>query len=81
MENYINKDKVKPNMTKKVLIATIYSAEPVLAAANKLGPDRLVLLVDEKPDAKQKESIKLIDDSLCKIIDVKKVSSSVYDIV
>jgi len=81
MENYINKDKVKPNMTKKVLIATIYSAEPVLAAANKLGPDRLVLLVDEKPDAKQKESIKLIDDSLGKIIDVKKVSTSVYDIV
>ena len=81
METYINNDKVKESMSKKVLIATIYSAEPVLAAANKVGPDRLILLVDKDPNEKQKKSIKIIDDSLGKVIDVKKIPTSVYDIV
>mgnify|MGYP005854524065 CR=1 FL=1 len=44
----------------KVLIATLYSPEPVLLAANRLGPDRLILLVDQKPDKEQEKSYKLI---------------------
>ena len=35
---------------KKVLIATLYSSEPVILATTKLGPDRLILLIDKKPD-------------------------------
>jgi CRISPR-associated protein Csa3 len=81
MENYINEDKVNDDMSNKVLIATIYSAEPVLAAANKLGPNRLILLIDEDPNKKQKESLALIKNSLGKVIDVKEVKTSVYDIV
>lgn len=64
-----------------VLIATLYSIEPVLIAANRLGPDRLILLIDEKPDTKQTKNLQTIEESLGRIIDVKKVKTKVYDIV
>lgn len=65
----------------KVLIATLYSPEPALLAANRLGPDRLILLIDQKPDKDQEESYKLIHESLGRVVDVKKVKTEVYDIV
>lgn len=65
----------------KVLIATLYSIDPVLIAANRLGPDRLILLVDEKPDKKQAANLKIIEESIGRVVDVKKVPTKVYDIV
>jgi len=69
------------NYMVKVLIATLYSAEPVLLAATRLGSERLILLIDEKPDKNQKQSLKLIKDSLGRVVDVKEVKCAVYDIV
>ena len=68
-------------MGKKVLIATLYSPEPVLLATTRLGAERLILLVDKEPDKTQEASIKLIHDSLGKVIDIKIVKTEVYDIV
>ncbi|KHO46336.1 MAG: CRISPR-associated DNA-binding protein [archaeon GW2011_AR4] len=68
-------------MGKKVLIATVYNPDPVLLAATKLGPDRLILLLDEKPDREQDKALKLIQDSLGKVIEVKTVKCAVYDVV
>lgn len=65
----------------KVLIATLYKPDPVLLAANRLGPDRLILLIDKKPDNNQKKSLKLIKESLGRVVDVKAVKCEVYDIV
>jgi CRISPR-associated protein Csa3 len=65
----------------KVLIATLYSPDPVLLAANRLGPDRLILLIDKKPDKKQESSFNLIQESLGRVIDIKKVPTEVYGIV
>jgi len=65
----------------KVLIATLYSPDPVLLAANRLGPDRLILLVDKKPNSEQEESYKLIKESLGRVVDVKSAKTEVYDIV
>ena len=65
----------------KVLIATLYSPDPVLLAANRLGPDRLILLIDKKPNREQEESYKLIKESLGRVVDVKPVKTEVYDIV
>ena len=69
------------NMGKKVLIATLYSADPVILATTRLGPDRIILLVDKEPNKEQENSIKLIKDSLGKVIDVKTSETDVYDIV
>lgn len=68
-------------MPKKVLIATLYSPEPVILASTRLGPQKLVLLVDKTPSKEQDASVKLINDSLGKVIDVKVVKTEVYDIV
>ena len=66
---------------KKVLIATLYSPEPVILATTRLGPERLILLIDNEPSKEQEASLKLIEDSLGKVIEVKVVKTDVYDIV
>ena len=65
----------------KVLIATVYGPDPVLIAANKLGPDRMILLVDKEPSKEQEKSLDLIKNSLGRVMDVKVVKTEVYDIV
>ncbi|HEY4520225.1 MAG TPA: CRISPR-associated CARF protein Csa3 [Candidatus Paceibacterota bacterium] len=86
MESYINP--VPPEgeeggkvMGKRVLIATLYHPEPVILATTRLGPERLVLLVDKEPSREQERSLKIIEDSLGKVIEVKVVKTDVYDIV
>ncbi len=85
MENFINTDDLassdRGDNLSKVLIATLYNADPVLLAANRLGPDRLVLLIDDKPVKEQKDALKLIEDSLGRVIEVETVKTPVYDIV
>lgn len=65
----------------KVLISTLYSPDPTLLSANRLGPDILILLIDENPDEEQKKSMKLIKESIGRVVDVKDVKTKVYDIV
>jgi len=87
MESYIKESSsTQPNkgvgiMVKKVLIATLYNPDPVILASTKLGPDRLILLIDKKPTPEQEESLKIIQNSLGKVIEVKSVKTDVYDIV
>lgn len=85
MNNFISFNKLNDQkgdlMGKKVLIATLYSAEPVIFAVTRLGPDRLILLIDKTPNPEQAKSLKLIQDSLGKVIEVKSVKTDVYDIV
>ncbi|MBI1935463.1 CRISPR locus-related DNA-binding protein [Candidatus Woesearchaeota archaeon] len=86
MENYISEPLIiEPeggnDMGKKVLIATLYSPEPVILATTRLGPERLILLVDKEPSPEQEKSLKIISDSLGKVIEVKVIKTDVYDIV
>jgi CRISPR-associated protein Csa3 len=68
-------------MGKKVLIATLFSPEPVILATTRLGPERLYLLVNKEPTKEQEASVKLIQESLGKVIDVKVKKTETYDIV
>ena len=82
MEMFINTPElIQTGEMVKVLIATLYSAEPVLLAATRLSAERLILLIDDQPNPKQDKSLKIIRDSLGRIMDVKEVRTSVYDIV
>jgi len=88
MENYINESKCiesydegVEDLSSKVLIATLYNSDPIMLATTRLGPDRLVLLVDKESNPEQEKSLKIINDSLGKVIDVKTVKTDVYDIV
>jgi CRISPR-associated protein Csa3 len=83
MESY--KNEITPldstKMAKKVLIATLFSPEPVILATTRLGPERLILLVSKEITKEQESSVKLIQDSLGKVIDVKVIKVEVYDVV
>lgn len=86
MESYINQNIPAEAeggniMGKKILIATLYKPEPVLLASTRLSPEKLILLIDEAPNKEQEDSLKLIQDSLGKVIEVKVVKTDVYDIV
>ncbi len=67
-------------MVQKVLIATLYSPNPILVAANKLGPDRMYLLIDKVPAKEQEKSVELLKNSLGRVIDIKIIKTAVYDI-
>ena len=85
MEDYINeapiREEQKSTMGKKVLIATLYNPDPVILAVTRLGPERLVLLIDKTPNKEQDAALELIQNSLGKVMDVKAVKTDVYDIV
>lgn len=85
METLINKETDDINegdkLMAKVLIATLYNPDPVMLATTRLGPDRLILLIDKEPNKEQQEALKLIQTSLGKVIDVKAIKTEVYDIV
>src|SRR3989338_5139585 len=83
MDTFINgssTEAIGDGMT-KVLIATLYSPDPVLLAATRLGPNRLILLIDKEKNQEQEKGLKLIMESLGRVIDVKAVKTEVYDIV
>src|SRR3989344_9359917 len=82
MDTFKNEETVSINMGgKKVLIATLYSVEPVMFAVTRLSPDRLVLLIDKSPNKEQEKSLGIIQESLGNVIDVKTIKTEVYDIV
>jgi len=87
MERYINDEAFlllkegDINMGKKVLIATLYNPDPVLLAATRMGAERLILLIDETPNKEQEKGLKLIKESLGRVLEVKVVKTDVYDIV
>ncbi|MCF7871618.1 CRISPR locus-related DNA-binding protein [Candidatus Woesearchaeota archaeon] len=65
----------------KILIATLYVFEPVIASATKMSADRLILLIDKKPDKKQVESLEILKKSLGSVMEITTVETEVYDIV
>ncbi|MDP3699258.1 MAG: CRISPR-associated CARF protein Csa3 [Nanoarchaeota archaeon] len=68
-------------MVRRVLIATLYGAEPVLMAIARLGVERVVLLIDYNPDKIQQESLEKIKTSLGKAVRIETLKTSNYDIV
>jgi CRISPR locus-related DNA-binding protein len=81
METFNKAESPEAIMPKKVLIATLYSPEPVILASTRLGPQKLILLTDKTPSKEQDAAFKLINESLGTVIDVKAVKTEVYDIV
>ena len=65
----------------KILIATLYAFEPIIASATKISADRLFLLIDNEPDEKQLNSINIIEQSLGSVLEIKKIATDVYDIL
>jgi CRISPR-associated protein Csa3 len=65
----------------KVLIATLYIFEPIVAAVTKISAERLILLIDKDPDEKQTKSLEVVKQTLGSVIEIKTIKTDVYDIV
>lgn len=71
----------EPDNMPKVLIATLYSPDPVLLAATRLGAERLILFMDKKDGGEQEKALKVIQDSLGRVLDVKAIKVEAYNVV
>jgi len=67
-------------MEESIVIATIYSYEPVIAGAVKLGATRLILLKDTQPSKEQEEAIEKARKALGEYVKIETIPTSVYDI-
>lgn len=68
-------------MGKKVLIATLYSSDPVVLAITRLSPERVILLIDNTPNKEQEKSLELIKKTFGNVIELKTAKTDVYDII
>lgn len=82
MEEFINQESlISPGGDQvKVLIATLYNPDPVLLASNRVGADRLVLILNKETNKTQENSLKLIKESIGRVVDIKTVKIDAYDI-
>lgn len=76
-----NKSLLGYKLEKTIIIATVYSYEPVISSVTQLGAKKLIMLIDKEPDDKQKNAIKEIKNNLEKYVDLEFVKTDVYDIV
>lgn len=65
----------------KIIIATMYHSDAVMAAATKFGADRLILLIDKRPDKTLQDGLNLITKAIGKVVEIKTVKIDPYDIV
>jgi CRISPR locus-related DNA-binding protein len=67
-------------MADRVMIATLYSFEPIIKGVIKLGASELFLIVDKKPNKEQQTAMRKVTDQLGDIVKIKFVPTEVYDI-
>lgn len=65
----------------KVLIATLYVFEPVIASVTKTSAERLILLIDKEPDETQQKSLEVIKQSFDTVLEIRTIATDIYDIV
>ena len=64
----------------KTLISTIHEGGAVLAAINKLSPDKLILIVIDPLDSIRKKAIDNIKKNFGKVIEIETIKTELYDI-
>jgi len=65
----------------KILIATLYAFESIIASTTRISADRVILLIDKKPDKQQLESLEILKQSIGSVIEITTVKTEIYDIV
>ncbi len=65
----------------KILIATIYQPHAILTICNKFAIESVIALIDEIPDKTMTESIRIIEESLGKVLKFKTQVTDLYNIL
>lgn len=64
-----------------VLLSTIYDSSAVVFAIKKFDIDKVMLLVDTKPDEEQSKSVKSVREVFGNLVEIKDEKIDVYNIV
>jgi CRISPR-associated protein Csa3 len=65
----------------KILIATLYQPYSILTICNKFAIDSVIALIDENPDKTMTESIRILEESLGKVLLFKTQITDLYNII
>jgi len=68
-------------MTEITLITTIYSVEPVMAAATKFSPEKIILLREDDAPPEKLRAERMIRETIGKVVEVDTKLTSIYDVV
>ena len=68
------------DMMTHTLISTIYSIEPVMFCITHFSPKKIVLLVDSNPDEKQAEAIRMLNETVGKVLEIQLKETAIYDV-
>ena len=69
------------SLMKKVIISTLYGAEPVVLSVTKYGADKLILIANKDPDKVQDEAMEAVKNAFEKVLEIKPVKVDPYDVV
>ena len=68
-------------MMMHTLISTVYSLEPVMFCITHFSPKKIVLLVDEESNEKQSEAVRMLNETVGKVLEMELKKTSLYDVV
>jgi len=64
-----------------VLLSTIYDSSAVVFAIKKFDIDKVILLIDMKPDDEQRSSVKSVREMFGNLVEIREEKVDVYNIV
>lgn len=68
-------------MMTHTLISTVYSLEPVMFCITHFSPKKIVLLVDKESNEKQSEAVRMLNETVGKVLEMELKKTSLYDVV
>lgn len=66
-------------MTNLTLITTLYNLEPLLVCITKLSPSKVIIITEDGAVEKKQQSEQMIEATFSKIMEIKKIITSLYD--
>ncbi|CDG65084.1 CRISPR locus-related DNA-binding protein [Methanobacterium sp. MB1] len=63
------------------LISTIYSMEPVMTCITQFSPDKIILIREEDAPAKMKETERMLQETVGKVLEIEVKPTSIYNVV
>ncbi|MCC7550814.1 MAG: CRISPR locus-related DNA-binding protein [Methanobacterium sp.] len=64
-----------------ILISTIYSLEPVMSCITQFSPNKVILLREEDAPDKIKESERMLQETVGKVLTIESRPTSIYNVV
>ncbi|WP_300427755.1 CRISPR-associated CARF protein Csa3 [Methanobacterium sp.] len=63
------------------LISPIYSMEPVMTCITQFSPDKIILIREEDAPAKMKETERMLQETVGKVLEIEVKPTSIYNVV